>query len=383
MVDIVEVKTRKQLRDFIMFPFKLYKDCPYWVPPLIMDEFNTLNKKKNPAFEYCDAKYWLAYKDGKLVGRIAGIQNHAYVKKWGNKYTRFGWVDFIDDPEVSEALFRTVENYARENGMEAVHGPLGFCDMDHQGLLVEGFEEMGTIITYYHYPYYKEHLERLGYVKDVDWLEHEIKVPDSSEIERINKIASRSFEKYGLRMLDLKNKKQIKPYAHEVFDIINVAYNDLYGYVTLTEKQIQGYIDMYFSYVNPDYICLIVDKNDKLVGFGVVIPSLSKAMKKHNGRLFPFGFIDVLKDIKKNDTLDLYLVAVKPEYKMTGVPAAMLSRCLRNAHKNGVKKAIASPQLEYNHAVHSLWRFFEARPHRRRRCYIKHLSENTVQNSNQ
>lgn len=274
MVEIVEVKTRKQLKEFIKFPFKLYKDNPYWVPPLILDDLNTLDSRKNPAFEYCDAKYWLAYKNGELVGRIAGIQNHAYVKKWGNKYTRFGWVDFIDDPEVSEALFKTVENYARENGMEAVHGPLGFCDMDHQGLLVEGFDEMGTIITYYHHPYYKEHLERLGYVKDVDWLEYEIMVPESSEIERINRIATRSFEKYGLRMLDLKNKKEIKPYAREVFDIINVAYDDLYGYVTLTDKQIQGYIDMYFSYVNPDYICLIVDKNDRLVGFGVVIPSL-------------------------------------------------------------------------------------------------------------
>lgn len=375
MVKIVEVKTRKQLKDFILFPFKLYKDNPYWVPPLIMDDYNTLNKKKNPAFEYCDAKYWLAYKDGKLVGRIAGIQNHAYVKKWGNKYTRFGWVDFIDDPEVSAALFNTVEEYARENGMEAVHGPLGFCDLDHQGLLVDGFEEMGTIVTYYHYPYYKEHLEKLGYVKDIDWLEYEIIVPESSEIERINKIASRSLDKYGLRILDLKSKKQILPYGNEVFDIINIAYEDLYGVVPLTEEQIKGYIEMYFSYINPDYVCFIVDKDNKLAGFGISVPSLSKAVKKHNGRLFPFGFIDVLKDIKTNDTLDLYLVAVRPEYKMTGIPAAMLSHSLKNAHKNGIKKAIASPQLEENHAVQSLWRFFDARPHRRRRCYIRHINK--------
>lgn len=374
MVEIVEVKTKKQLRDFILFPFKLYKECPYWVPPLIMDDLNTLNRKKNPAFEYCDAKYWLAYKDGKLVGRIAGIQNHAYVKKWGNKYTRFGWVDFIDDFEVSSALFKAVEDYARENGMEAVHGPLGFCDLDHQGLLVDGFEEMGTIVTYYHYPYYKEHLEKLGYIKDVDWLEYEIIVPEKSEIERITKIADRALEKYNLRILDLKNKKQILPYAREVFDMINVAYEDLYGVVPLNEKQIKEYTDMYFSYVNPDYIDLIVDKDNKLAGFGISVPSLSKAVKKHNGRLFPFGFIDVLKDIKKNDTLDLYLVAVRPEYKMTGIPAAMLNHTLHNAYKNGIKKAIASPQLETNHAVQSLWRFFNARPHRRRRCYIKKLN---------
>jgi GNAT superfamily N-acetyltransferase len=378
MIKIIEVTTRKQLRDFIYFPFSLYKDNPYWVPPLIMDEYNTLDKRKNPAFEYCDAKYWLCYKDGKLAGRIAGIQNHAYVKKWNNKYIRFGWVDFIDDFEVSKALFNTVEEYARGNGMEAVHGPLGFCDMDNQGLLVNGFEEMGTIITYYHYPYYKEHLVKLGYEKDVDWLEYEILVPESSEIERINKIASRSLEKHGLRILDLKNKKQIKPYAYYVFDIINTSYEELYGFVTLTEKQIKGYIEQYFSYVNPDYICLIVDKEDKLVGFGVVLPSLSNAVKKHNGKLFPFGFIDILKDIKKNDTLDLYLVAIKPEYKLTGIPAAMLSHCLRNAHKNGIKKAIASPMLEHNYAVQSLWRFFNARPHRRRRCFIKRLNEESV-----
>lgn len=373
MVEIVEVKTLKQLKDFILFPFQIYKENPYWVPPLIMDEINTLSRRKNPAFEYCDAKYWLAYKDGKLVGRIAGIQNHAYVKKWGNKYTRFGWVDFIDDLEVSKALFSTVEEYARQNGMEAVHGPLGFCDLDNQGLLVDGFEEMGTIITYYHYPYYKEHLEKLGYAKDIDWLEFEIIIPENSEIERLSKIANRSLDKYGLRILDLKNKKQITPYFNDVFEIINIAYEDLYGVVPLTDKQIKAYIEQYFSYVNPDYICLIVDKDEKLVGFGVTVPSLSKAVKKHNGRLFPFGFIDVLKDIKNNDILDLYLVAVRPEYKMTGIPAAMLNHCLRNAHKNGVKKAIASPQLENNYAVQSLWRFFDARPHRRRRCFIKRL----------
>lgn len=188
MVEIVEVKTRKQLKDFILFPFKIFQDNPYWVPPLIRDEFNTLDKKKNPAFEYCEAKYWLAYKDGELVGRIAGIQNHSYVKKWGNKYTRFGWVDFVDDPEVSKALFDTVEEYARENGMNAVHGPLGFCDLDHQGLLIDGFEEMGTIVTNYHHPYYRKHLEQLGYEKDVDWLEYEILVPEKDEIEKLIKL---------------------------------------------------------------------------------------------------------------------------------------------------------------------------------------------------
>ena len=323
MVEIVEVKTRKQLKDFILFPFKIFQDNPYWVPPLIRDEFNTLDKKKNPAFEYCEAKYWLAYKDGELVGRIAGIQNHSYVKKWGNKYTRFGWVDFVDDPEVSKALFDTVEEYARENGMNAVHGPLGFCDLDHQGLLIDGFEEMGTIVTNYHHPYYRKHLEQLGYEKDVDWLEYEILVPEKDEIEKLNKIAERALEKYDLHMVKLDHNKQALPYAKQVFDIINIAYEELYGVVPLTEKQVKVYVDQYFSFINPDYICFIVDKDDNLVGFGISVPSLSKAVKKHNGRILPFGFIDVIKAIKDNDTLDLLLVAVKPEYKLTGIPAAM------------------------------------------------------------
>lgn len=374
MIEITEVKTRKQLRDFIYFPFQLYKDNPYWVPPLIMDEYNTL-LPKNPAFEYCDAKYWLCYKDGKLAGRIAGIQNRAYVEKWGNKYTRFGWIDFIDDREVAKALLETVEEWARGYGMEAVHGPLGFCDLDKEGLLVEGYEEMGTIITNYHYPYYKEHLEALGYVKDTDWVEFEIIVPQLDQVERLKKLSQRTLEKHELTILDLKHKKEIIPYAKEVFEIINIAYEDLYGVVPLTDKQVEGYIEQYFSYVHPGYIALIVEKSGRLAGFGINMPSLSKAVKKHGGRLFPFGFIDVLRAIKHNDMVDCYLVAVRPEYKRAGLPAAMLCHCLETAVKNGVKKAIASPQLETNHAVHSMWRFFEHREHRRRRCYIKRLTE--------
>ncbi len=371
MVDIIEVRTRKQLREFIYFPFQLYKDNPYWIPPLIMDEYNTLDKKKNPAFEYCDATYWLAYKDGKPAGRIAGIQNHAYVKKWGNKYTRFGWIDFIDDPEVSKALLQTVEEWGRGKGMEALHGPLGFCDLDKEGLLVEGFDEMGTIITNYHHPYYMKHMEEHGYVKDTDWLEFKLDLPEFSQIERLNKVAARSLEKNDLSVHVLKKRKDLVPYLKDIFEIINLSYEDLYGVVHLTERQIKVYIEQYFSFVNPDYICLIVDKNKRLAGFGVNMPSLSKAVKKHGGRLLPLGFIDILKDIKKNDTLDLYLVAVRPEYKKAGLPAAMLNYCLENALRNGIKTAIASTQLEDNHAVHSMWRFFNSCQHRRRRCYIK------------
>lgn len=257
--------------------------------------------------------------------------------------------------------------------MEYVHGPLGFCDLDKEGLLVDGFDEMGTIITNYHHPYYMKHLEALGYVKDTDWLEFEIHIPEFEQSERLNTIAQRSLEKNGLTILNPKNRKQIIPYTKQVFEIINIAYEGLYGVVPLTDKQVDAYIKQYFSFVHPAYIALIVDKNGRLVGFGISMPSLSKAVKKHGGRLFPFGFIDVLKAIRKNDTLDLYLVAVRPEYKMAGLPAIMLEYSLKNAQKNGIKTAIASPQLESNHAVHSMWRFFKNRPHRRRRCYIKKI----------
>jgi GNAT superfamily N-acetyltransferase len=375
MVDIVEVKSRKQLKEFIYFPFRLYEDNPYWVPPLIMDEYNTLDKRKNPAFEYCDAKYWLAYKNGELVGRIAGIQNHAYVEKWDNKYTRFGWIDFIDDTEVSKALLKTVENWAAEQGMEAVHGPLGFCDLDKQGMLVEGFEEMGSIITYYHHPYYKEHMKLHGYKKDVDWFEFEIDLDKFDQEDRLNKVSERALEKEGLSILHVKHRNEFKPYFKEIFEVLDIAFKDLYGVVELTDKQVKTYIEQYFSFANPDYICLIVDENKRLAGFGICFPSFAKTVKKHNGKLLPFGFIDILKDIKKNDTLDLYLVGVRPEYKKIGVPAAMVNYCLKNALKNGIKKAIASPQLENNHAVHSLWRFFDARMHRRRTCFIKKIKK--------
>jgi GNAT superfamily N-acetyltransferase len=255
--------------------------------------------------------------------------------------------------------------------MEAVHGPLGFCDLDKQGMLVEGFEEMGSIITYYHHPYYKEHMKLHGYKKDVDWFEFEIDLENFNQEDRLNKVSDRALEKEGLTILQIKSRNDFKPYFSEIFGVLDIAFKDLYGVVELTDKQVKTYIEQYFSFVNPDYICLIVDENKRLAGFGICFPSFAKTVKKHRGKLLPFGFIDILKDIKKNDTLDLYLVGVRPEYKKIGVPAAMVNYCLKNALKNGIKKAIASPQLESNHAVHSLWRFFDARLHRRRRCFIK------------
>ena len=376
MVEIVRVQTKRQMDEFIRFPFELYKDCPYWVPPLISDEKFTLDKNKNPAFEYCEAEYWLAYKDGKLAGRIAGIVNHSFIKKWGLPYARFGWIDFIDDPEVSKALFDTVENWAKEKGLNGVHGPLGFCDLDKEGMLVEGFDEEGTFISIYNYPYYVKHIESLGYKKDAEWIEVELKVPSLEVINKLDTLAKRAMEKYNLRVVELKKPKDVMPYVREIFDLINVAYEHLYGTVPLTDRQVDCYVKQYFSFMNPDYICLIVDETDHLAGFGIIYPSLTKAAQKAKGRLFPFGFAHFLKAIRKNDTLDLYLIAIKPELRTKRVQYILLSEMTRKAMKNGVKKAIASPELETNYAVHSLWRYFdERRIHRRRRCYLKKLDE--------
>lgn len=375
MVDIVKVESKKQLKQFILFPFDLYKDSPYWVPPLISDEMFTLRKDKNPAYEYSECVQWLAYKEGRIVGRIAGIISHAYIEKWGNKYARFGWCDFIDDFEVSKALFDTVENWARENGLEAVHGPLGFCDLDKEGMLVEGFEEMGTFITLYNYPYYMKHIEAYGYMKDAQWIEIDITIPQESNTEKLAALADRAKEKYGMKVVPLRSNKDILPYVPKVFEIYNKGYEHLYGSVHVTDKQVQVYLKQFFTFLNPDYICLIEDEKNELVGFGVIIPSLSKAVQKSKGRLFPFGLFRFLHAIRKNDTLDLYLIAIKPELRSKGVPYIMLHELTRNAIRNGIKHAIASPELETNHAVQSMWRSYETRIHRRRRCYIKKIND--------
>ncbi len=378
MIHIEKVVNNKQRDNFIKFPFKLYEDNPYWVPPLLSDERYTLDENKNPAFDFSEAALWLAYKDGEIVGRIAGIISHSYIEKWGKRHARFGWIDFIDDIEVSTALLGTVESWAKEKGMDAVHGPLGFCDLDHQGMLVEGFEELGTFITIYNFPYYMEHIEKLGYVKDAEWIEIDIKVPQDERTEKISALASRAKEKYGLSVVPLKKSKEIIPYVPEIFDLLNKGYENLYGVVPITKKQVDAYVKQFFSFLNMDYICLIKNSEDKIAGFGIIIPSLSKAAQKSKGRLFPFGFIHFLKAIKKNDTLDLYLVAVRPELQSKGVPFVMLDELTRAAKKNGIAQAIASPELETNRAVQSMWRSYDTRIHRRRRCYLKNLNSKST-----
>lgn len=372
MVKIYEADTIKKLKKFIDFPHKLYSGSEYWVPPLTFDELNTLRKDKNPAFEHCEAIYFIGDKDGTISGRIAGIINHKYNSDTGKKYARFGWVDFTDDDEVSKALFSAVENWAASKGIEAVHGPLGFCDLDKEGMLVEGFDEPSMFITIYNYPYYMKHLEKLGYVKDTDWVEFEITVPDSIP-EKINKLNQLIVRKLNLKIIRSDNKKTFLPYAPAIFELLNREYKNLYGFVPLTDAQVRSYTKQYFGFINPDYMRIILNDKDELIAFGIAIPSLAKASKQSGGRLLPLGFIRILKALKNNDRLELLLVAVRGDYHGKGVNVLLLNDINITGIKNGLKYAETGPELETNKDVHSLWKYYEARQHKRRRCYIKYL----------
>ncbi len=367
-IEIKEVVSKKDLNTFIKFPDQLYKGNQYRVPQLHTFEKSTLMKEKNPAFDYCEAKYWLAYKDGKVVGRIAGILNPKSNEIWKENNMRFGWIDFIDDIEVSKALMDTVSEYAKEKGMDKVHGPLGFTDMDLEGMLVEGFDEIATQAVLYNYPYYPQHLEKLGYAKETDWLQLELKIPKEvpAKISRISKIVQ---EKYNLKYVKFKSSKDVKPYAKQVFDVINASYTELYGFVPLTEKQIEYYVNLYFDMVNPKYLGFVVDENDKLVGFGLGILSLSKAMIKAKGKLFPFGWFHLLKDLYYNDTIDLLLHAVLPEYHSKGVPAIFYEHMTQACIDNGVHTAITSHILEENKPSLQMFNPYDSRQHLRRRVY--------------
>ena len=374
-IEIKEASTISGLKEFINFPFGLYAGNKFWVPTLRSDDLNTFRWDKNPAFEFCEAKYWLAYKDGKLAGRVAGIINRRHIEKWGQAYARFGWIDFIDDPEVCRALLAAVEDWARSQGLEAVHGPLGFTDMDREGMLIEGFDELSTLATFYNYPYYAAHMQAAGYAKDIDWVEFELCIPQEPD-EKIARLADAVMRRYNLRLLDFKNKKEMLRYAGAVFELFQEAYQHLYGFTLLSRRQVDAYIKQYFGFVSPDFVPMVVDAQDRMVAFGITLPSLSLALQKSKGRLFPFGFIHLLKALNKNDKGDLYLVAVSHEYQGRGLNAILINRMIEVFNKYGIKTVESNPELENNHRVQAQWKNFEHRQHKRRRVFIKHLDTN-------
>ena len=379
-VEIKEVTTIRQLKTFIKFPLSLYRGSPYYVPALYTDELNTLRWDRNPAFEDARARYWLAYRDGKVVGRIAGMIISKHQQKWGQNLMRFGWIDFIDDAEVVRALMETVEQWAKEEGKEGVHGPLGFTDLDREGMLVEGFNEMTTLATIYNYPYYPKHLEALGYGKDVDWLDHEFTVTNRSE-EKIKKAAELVAKRTGLRLFN-GNKKELLKLAPQIFEVIDEAYSKLYGTVPLSQKQVQVYINTYFGFVDLDYIPIVLDQNDRVVAFGITFPSFSRALQKCRGYLFPFGFILMLRAIKKNDRADFYLVGVREEYRRTGISALLANQILQTFLKRGIKLVESNLTLEDNLDILAMWKYLDNRQHKRHRCYIKRFAVSAVHESN-
>jgi ribosomal protein S18 acetylase RimI-like enzyme len=369
---IKEVTTLKDLRTFIRFPKQLYKGNPYWVPTLFLDDYETLRSDRNPAFDHCEAKYWLAYQDGKLVGRVAGIVNKLYKKHWGVNYGRFNWFDFIDDPDVSKALLDTVEAWVKKFNVEAIHGPLGFTDMDREGMLIEGFDQLGTMAAFYNHPYYRTHIEKLGYAKAIDWIEYEITVP-KEPVETISKVAEAAKKRSGLHVLKVKKKSNMLKYAGQMFKVFNEAYQHLYGVVPLTDRQVELAIKQYFGLISPEFVPFVINEKDELVGFGITMPSLSNALRKGGGDLLPFGFIHLLKAMNKNDRADLYLIGVKDEYKGKGVNAILMDHILRVFQQKGITKVESNPELENNSLVQTQWKYFEKRQHKRRRVYIKPL----------
>ncbi len=372
-IQIKEVVTKQDLKLFIKFPFNLYSKNKYWIPPLIGEEQKNFSKEKNPAFEFCESCLWIAQSDHKVVGRIAGIINKRYNAKVGKNVARFGYVDFIDDEEVSSKLFSTAESWARAKGCSSIHGPLGFTDMDPEGMLVEGFEEYGTIATIYNFPYYPMHAEKHGYQKDIDWIEYELLTPKSIP-DKVEKLAQAVAERYNLKVLEVKNQKQLLPYAHEIFHVLNSAYENIYGFVQLTEKQIDLYVKQYFGFIKPGFVPVILNNKNEVVGFGITMPSLSLAFQKAKGRLFPFGFIHLLRAVKKNDRADLYLTGVRPDYQDKGVNAMLMYEVTKVFINQKIIWVESNPELETNMKVRAQWRFYEGRQHKRRRCYIKNLS---------
>ena len=376
-ITIKKVTTKRDLKRFIRFNYELYKGNAYSVPDLYDDMLNTFNRKKNAAFEFCEAEYFLAYKDGKLVGRVAAIINHRANQAWGKKDVRFGWIDFTDDAEVSDALIRTVEQWGKERGMTDIVGPLGFTDMDAEGMLIEGFDQLGTMATIYNYPYYPQHMERMGFVKDADWVEFKIYIPDGIP-DKHKRIADIIQRKYNLQIKKYTSAKKIAAeYGQAIFRLINEAYSQLYGYSALSQRQIDQYVKMYLPILDLRMVTLITDQNRELVAVGISMPSLSEALQKAHGRLLPFGWYHLLKALffkRRAKMLDLLLVAVKPEYQNKGVNALLFTDLIPVYQQLGFEYAESNPEMELNGKVQAQWEYFRTEQHKRRRAFRKPIA---------
>ena len=375
-VEIKKVTTRKELKRFIRLNYEMYKDNAFAVPDLYEDMLKTFSRDRNPAFEFCEADYFLAYKDGRLVGRVAAIINRRANETWDKQTVRFGWIDFVDDIEVSRALIDTVAAWGKERGMTEIEGPLGFTDMDAEGMLIEGFDQLGTMATIYNYPYYPEHMERLGLVKAMDWIEMKLMVPPQvpDKYVRIGEIVKK---KFNLHIRKLKSVREIKRtgIGQRIFELINESYAPLFGYSQMTQAQIAQYVKEYLPILDLSLVVLIENEQNELVGVGVSMASLSTALQRAKGKMFPFGWWHLAKALywKKPPIVDLLLAAVKPEYQNKGVNALLFTDLIPQYNRHKFVWAETNPELEVNDKVQSQWQYLENYLHKRRRCFTKKL----------
>lgn len=367
-IAVIEVKDAGELIKFIRFPMELYKNNKNYVPPLIIDEKKVWNRKENPALGYSEAKKFLALKDGKVVGRIAVIINHKEAKELGISKVRFGWLDFIDDFEVSKALIDTAINFAKEKNIPKIEGPMGFTNLDKAGMLTYGYDKLATMIGLYNFDYYPEHLERLGLVKEKEWVEFEMKFPETLP-EKVVKFSNLIAEKYKLNVIKFKNKSEILPLVDPMFDLLDKTYSSLSTYTPLSEEQKKTYKEKYFPFINKNYIICVEDENHQLISFAITMPSYSKALQKAKGKLFPFGWWHFLQAGKKNDRANFYLIGIHPDYQRRGVTAIIFKEIFERFSKMGIQFAETNPELEENKSVQLLWQDYEPVNHKRRRTY--------------
>ncbi len=372
MVTLKEAISKSELKEFVKFPFMLYKDSPYWVPPIIKEELETFDKTKNPAFKSADAWFFLAYKNQEIVGRVVAIINWLEVKEQKIKKIRFGWFDFKDDSEVSEALLQKVVEIGKQNELEYMEGPVGFSNLDKVGVLIEGFDHIGTMITWYNHPYYKKHYELLGFVKEKEYMENKFPTSnaDPALFTKLNDLVKR---RYGLREINFTKTKDVLPMADQMFDLFNETYSKLSSFVPITDVQKAYFKKKYISFINPEYIKFIVDKDDNLIAFAIVMPSFSKALQKAKGKLIPFGIFHLLKAKKESKDVIFYLIGIHPEYQNKGVTAIIFNEYYKTFTEKNIEMCYRTPELEENVAIRQMWKHFNPIIYKRRRTYRKEL----------
>ena len=374
MIEIIKVENKDQEREFVMFPFSLYKACDYWVPPIISEELESMDKEKNPVFENAEAEFYIAKKDGVTAGRIAAMVNWVEIEEQKKNKLRFGWYDTIDDLEVSKKLLESVIEFGKKRKLEFVDGPVGFSNMDKAGLLIEGYEELNTMITWYHYPYQKEHLKKLGFSKLAEWVEYKIKIFSAEDApEKVKKFSKIIQQRYELKVLNFKSRKEIIPYVDKMFELLNVTYSNLQTYVTIKQYQIDFYKEKFIKYIHPDFIKCCLDKDDNLIAFLITMPSFSRALKKINGKMGLMGYLRLFKAQHFNDRVSLYLIGVDPKYQSKGVTAVIFNELQNTFNKRGIVEVETNPELVENKAIQAFWKNYQSTLHKRRATFTKKL----------